>query len=48
MVAAAMGLVSVDMQSEAAGAAEGGEATAAPAETGGAETAAVGGFDATI
>lgn len=47
MVAAAMGLVSVDMQSEAASAAEGGEATAAPAETGGAE-AAVGGFDATI
>ena len=48
MVAAAMGLVSVDMQSEAASAAEGGEAAAAPAETGGAEAAVAGGFDATI
>jgi len=47
MVAAAMGLVSVDMQDEAAGAAESGEA-AAPVETGGAEVAAAGGFDATI
>jgi len=38
----------VDMQSEAASAAEGGEAAAAPAETGGAEAAVAGGFDATI
>lgn len=51
MVAAAMGLVSVGVQEEAAGAAEGGEAITLPVDTGGGVDAAVvamEGFDATI